>query len=461
MVEGPQLAAVGVAGQLEVHPVTGGLLDLRGLVGEEYDGPVPVASAERGLLVRAVVLLGAALVLDPGQVEALDKDGLSRILFGHAAFQYLNAACELGLPDLVAEKQELTREEIRDALSLEDRAVDILLLGRTSLGILVKQDGLYRLAGVVEDLMDEGDWQRFKDTVAFEQYIVYEGQLDFTDSLRENRNVGLRRVRGSGRDLYHRLAENPHMEQVFYRYMRSWSELASKHLVQELDLSGRKHLLDCGGGDAVNAIALAQANPDLKVTVFEIPASGTIAEKKIAQAGVGDQVSVITGDMFADPLPTGCDVLMFAHQMVIRTPDENTELLRRAYDALPEGGQLVIFNSMSNDEGDGPVVAALDSVYFAALPAEGGMIYSCGPPGSAPSSASPSRAGPRTASSSPPSNPHPSPADPARPPRGGRAGSHPTNKEVTACSTHNSGTTPHGCACCSTANSCRERSARR
>ena len=37
---------------------------------------------------------------------------------------------------------------------------------------------------------------------------------------------------------------------------------------------------------------------------------------------------------------------------------------------------MVIFNSMSNDAGDGPVVAALDSVYFAALPAEGGMIYS-------------------------------------------------------------------------------------
>ncbi|NUV55125.1 methyltransferase domain-containing protein [Streptomyces coelicolor] len=311
-----------------------------------------------------------------GGPAELDMDGLSRILFGHAAFQYLNAACELGLPDLVAEKQELTRDEIRDALSLQDRAVDILLLGCTSLGILVKQDGRYRLAGVIKDLMDEGDWQRFVDTVAFEQYIVYEGQLDFTDSLRENRNVGLRRVRGSGRDLYHRLAENPHLEQVFYRYMRSWSELANKHLVQELDLSGRRHLLDCGGGDAVNAIALAQANPDLKVTVFEIPASGSIAEKKIAQAGVGDQVSVITGDMFADPLPTGCDVVMFAHQLVIWTPEENTELLRRAYDVLPKGGQLVIFNSMSNDEGDGPVVAALDSVYFAALPAEGGMIYS-------------------------------------------------------------------------------------
>ncbi|OEV08497.1 methyltransferase family protein [Streptomyces sp. Amel2xB2] len=314
-------------------------------------------------------------------VAPLDMDGLSRILFGHAAFQYLNAACELGLPELLAERKESSREEIRDGLGLADRSVDILLLGCTSLGLVQRdvqqeENSRYRLAPVVLDLMAEGDWQRFKDTVAFEQYIVYEGQLDFTDSLRENRNVGLRRVRGSGRDLYHRLAENPQMEQVFYRYMRSWSELANKHLVEHLDLSGAKHLLDCGGGDAVNAIALAKANPGLDITVFEIPASRTIAEKKIAQAGVGGQVSVVTGDMFSDPLPTGCDVVMFAHQFVIWTLEENTALMRRAYEALPEGGKLVVFNSMSNDEGDGPVVAALDSVYFASLPAEGGMIYS-------------------------------------------------------------------------------------
>lgn len=306
----------------------------------------------------------------------LDMDGLAWILFGHAAFQYLNAACELDLFEALARRGPLTREQVRQELGLAERANDILLLGCTALGMLAKDGDRYRLADVVADLMPTPDWQRFKDTVAFEQHIVYEGQLDFTESLRANTNVGLRRVRGAGRDLYHRFAENPDMERVFYRYMRSWSELANQHLVAQLDLAGVRRLLDCGGGDAVNAIALAAANPHLEVTVFEIPASGVIAEKKIAAAGLSDQVNVITGDMFADKLPGGFDCVMFAHQLVIWTLEENTALLRKAYEALPEGGRVVVFNSMSNDEGDGPVVAALDSVYFASLPADGGMIYS-------------------------------------------------------------------------------------
>jgi L-tyrosine C(3)-methyltransferase len=304
----------------------------------------------------------------------LDMDGLSWILFGHAAFQYLNAAAELNLFELL-EERPLTKDEIGDKLGLAERANDILLLGCTSLGLLEKDNGTYRLAQVLSKLLPTPDWQRFKDVVALEQYVVYEGQLDFTESLRTNSNAGLRRVRGSGRDLYHRLAENPHMEQVFYRYMRSWSELANKHLVANLDLSQTKRLLDCGGGDAVNSIALAEANPNLEVTVFEIPTTRVIAEKRISEAGLSERVSVIGGDMFADPFPPGFDCVLFAHQLVIWTPEQNTELLKKAYDVLPEGGRVAVFNSMSNDEGDGPVVAALDTVYFATLPAEGGMIY--------------------------------------------------------------------------------------
>jgi SAM-dependent methyltransferase len=193
--------------------------------------------------------------------------------------------------------------------------------------------------------------------------------------LRQNTNVGLRRIPGEGDDLYHRLAQTPRLEEIFYRYMRSWSQLANQYLVQFLDLSGTRALLDCGGGDAVNAIALAQANHRLRVTVLEIPASVSMAREYVRQSQLDGRITVQGLDIFTDPFPTGYDCVLFAHQMVIWTPEQNTELLRKAYEALVPNGRVVLFNSMSNDTGDGPLIAALDSVYFASLPAEGGMIY--------------------------------------------------------------------------------------
>ncbi|TDC75596.1 methyltransferase [Streptomyces hainanensis] len=306
----------------------------------------------------------------------LDMPSLARVLFGHAAFQYLHAACELGLVRMLAEHGELDKHEIAKRLGLQERANDILLLGCTSLGLLVRADGGYRLADLLTTLIGSGEWDRIEATVAFEGHIVYEGQTDFTESLRTNSNAGLRRIRGSGHNLYQRLSENPSLEQVFYTYMKSWSELANGHLVEHVTPLGSGRLLDCGGGNAVNAIALAGADPDLRVTVIEIPQSKEIAEREIREAGLADRISVIGGDMYSEEFPEGYDTILFAHQLVIWTLEENTELLRKAYRALPSGGRVVVFNSMSNDEGDGPVVAALDSVYFAALPEEGGMIYS-------------------------------------------------------------------------------------
>src|SRR5581483_10142911 len=126
-----------------------------------------------------------------GRREPLGMDGLSRILFGHSAFQYLNAACELGLFDCLAETPWIGRDEIAERLGLEQRSCDILMLGTTALGLVELVDGKYACAQIIVELRESGDWARFVDTVAFEQHIVYVPQVDFTQSLKESRNVGL------------------------------------------------------------------------------------------------------------------------------------------------------------------------------------------------------------------------------------------------------------------------------
>lgn len=309
-----------------------------------------------------------------GQGE-LDMSGLAVILFGASAFQYLVAGCELGLFDLLAE-EGLTKAQIGSRLNLAERATDILLLGTTALGLLTLRDEIYSNAAVIRELMTTEKWDQMKAFVGFEQHIAYAGQVDFTESLRANYNVGLRHISGVGGDLYHRLHDDPLLESTFYLHMRSWSEWSNPHLVGGIDYSGVSRVLDVGGGDAVNAIALARAHQHLKITVLEIEATLPIAQKKIAEAGLQDRIDVVSADILADPFPPGYDLIIFVHQLVIWTLEENTGLLRKAYDALPQGGRVAIFNSMSSDAGDGPLMAALDSVYFAALPAEGGMIYS-------------------------------------------------------------------------------------
>jgi predicted O-methyltransferase YrrM len=305
----------------------------------------------------------------------LSTDDLAGILFGHGAFQMLNAGCELGLFRLLRRRPGLTAEQVAGELGLRDRPVRILLLGTTALGLTVHSGGRYRNGELVERLVEDGTWDLIEDLTEFQQKITGPASFDFPAALRDDTNAGLRQFPGAGDDLYQRLAGHPELAQLFFRCMKSWSNLANPILVGNADLSGAGNVLDVGGGDGVNSIALATANPGVKFTVFDLPGAAAIARSRIQHHGLDDRITVAEGDMFGDPFPEGHDRVLFANQLVIWSPEENRALLRKAWAALPDGGQVLIFNAMSDDTGDGPLYAALDNVYFATLPTASSMIY--------------------------------------------------------------------------------------
>jgi L-tyrosine C(3)-methyltransferase len=307
--------------------------------------------------------------------DPLGMDQLGLLLFGHAAFQYLYAGCELRVFQLLSKTPNLTKEELTKSLGLETQPGRCLLFGLASLKLIIKTGDTYHNSLVIETMFASDKWDMFYDTVQFEARIVYSGQADFVQSLRENTNVGLRRIPGHGHDLYHRLAENTDLQEIFYKYMSSWSSLANYLLLEHLDFYDTRKIVDVGGGDATNAIAIAEAYPHVQIMLLDIPESCEIARNKIAASQLSDRISVREGNMFAQEFPTGHDCFLFIHQLVIWPLDVNTLLLKRAYEALEPGGRVIIFNSMSSDDEAGPVMAALDTVYFCCLPAEGGMIY--------------------------------------------------------------------------------------
>lgn len=310
----------------------------------------------------------------------LTSTDFTRILFGSAAFQVLNAGNRLGLFTFLDEHPGSTGEEIGESLGLQPRPVQILLLGTTALSLTARENGRYRNAELVSGMFRDGTWEIIEDLITYEAELVRPVEVDFTDSLRQNTNVGLRRLDGEGTDLYHRLAADPDMEKLFYRSMRSWSRLSNPVLVAKADLTGVRKVLDIGGGDGVNAIALAKANPQTHFTVWDLPGAAEIARRKVAESGLSEQISVVEGDIFTDPYPGPGehDCALFANQMVIWSPEENMALLEKAYHELPEGGQVLIFSAISDETGDGPLYAALDNVYFTTLPADKSMIYHWG-----------------------------------------------------------------------------------
>jgi hypothetical protein len=73
-----------------------------------------------------------------------------------------------------------------------------------------------------------------------------------------------------------------------------------------------------------------------------------IATRKILQSGLADRVSAVAGDFFVDPLPKA-DVITMGMILHDWNLDKKKVLIRKAYDALPDGGAFVVIEALIDD----------------------------------------------------------------------------------------------------------------
>jgi hypothetical protein len=179
--------------------------------------------------------------------DALTEDALLIVMQGHVAFQLLWAGHTLGLFSLLSREPGLTLASIKKRLALAQRPIKILLIGLTALRIIRKVGGGYTNARLTDKWLVPERPRSFAPVLGWQAEIVYPGLLDFVESLKINKNVGLRRFQGHGNTLYQRLAVQPKLERVFQDAMTALSNQANVELVRALPLKGSRHLVDVGG----------------------------------------------------------------------------------------------------------------------------------------------------------------------------------------------------------------------
>ena len=304
-----------------------------------------------------------------------DFDSFSLIAQGHSAFQLMWAGVSLGVFDLLHRRPRLPLPKIAAALGLAAQPARVLVVGLTALGILIKKGPRFSNAPLADRILVSTAPRSAVPILGWQAHIVYPGLTDFVASLKKNTNIGLARFPGPGKTLYERLTAHPALEKVFETAMSGLSRQANKDLIGAIDFSHTRHLVDAGGGDGTNAIAIARAPPRLRLTVFESPSVCRMVRRNAAAAGLAGRGSAWPGDLFKTPFPPGTDAVLFAHIFSIWSPEKGIRLLKRAHAALPSGGEVLVFNTMALGEETDCLLTALGSPYFQAIATGQGMVY--------------------------------------------------------------------------------------
>jgi hypothetical protein len=91
------------------------------------------------------------------------------------------------------------------------------------------------------------------------------------------------------------------------------------------------------------------AHPHLIGTNFDLAVVGPIFEEYVAANGLKERLRFQIGNFFEEPLPAA-DVVTMGHILHDWNLEEKSMLLDKAYQALPEGGALIVFEALIDEE---------------------------------------------------------------------------------------------------------------
>jgi hypothetical protein len=148
----------------------------------------------------------------------------------------------------------------------------------------------------------------------------------------------------------------------FLMGMFNLASLLAPRVAAEIDLSGRSRLLDLAGGPGTYAIHFCKKHPSLTAVIYDLPTTRTFAEQTVAHFALSDRIAFVAGDILADPIGSGFDVVWISHLLHSEGPDACATVLAKAVNALNDGGLLLIQEFILDDDRTAPLWPALFSL---------------------------------------------------------------------------------------------------
>jgi bacteriochlorophyll C20 methyltransferase len=134
----------------------------------------------------------------------------------------------------------------------------------------------------------------------------------------------------------------------FEEIHRSNAHFAIKLLLEEANLSNTRTIVDVGGGIGDISAALLQKYPQLDSTILNLPGAIELVNENAAEKGVEGRLRGAAVDIYKDSYPKA-DAVMFCRILYSANEQLTDMMCRKAYDALPAGGKLLVLDMIIDD----------------------------------------------------------------------------------------------------------------
>ncbi|HEX8120491.1 MAG TPA: methyltransferase [Solirubrobacteraceae bacterium] len=273
-------------------------------------------------------------------------DAIMQLGMGFWGSKTLLSAVEMGVFSELAAGGPSNTEVLRERLGLHERSAHDFLDALVALRMLARDDdGRYANTPETDLFLDRAKPSYMGGILEMANARLYGFWGSLTDGLRTGAPQNEAK---SGGDFFAALYADPARLRQFARAMTGVSAGAARAVAAKFPWQRHETVVDVGCAEGAVPVQVALAHEHMTGGGFDLPMLAPIFEDYVASFGLADRLRFHGGDFFADPLPSA-DVLVMGHILHDWNTDEKLALLRKAYEALPDGGALIVYESIIDD----------------------------------------------------------------------------------------------------------------
>lgn len=307
----------------------------------------------------------------PAQMNAIEaKSAAQRLAFSPIAFQAAASLLRLGILDCVAASGEAGIEPgaVAESLGLPEYGVRVLLDMGLSMALVWQRDNRYVLDKTGHFLLYDALTRVNMD---FVNDVCYLPMARLAESVRAGRPMGLSEF-GPWDTIYPALPTLPEpVRGSWHRYDHFYSMQAFPDAWEIVSATQPRHILDIGGNTGLWAMFCAGKDPDLRITIVDLPEQLAVAQAKISEAGLEDRISGMPADLLDPDLafPSGADTIWLSQVLDCFPRAQIVTILARAAEAMDSNASLFILETLWNRQVHEAAAYAVNatSLYFTCI----------------------------------------------------------------------------------------------
>jgi precorrin-6B methylase 2 len=278
--------------------------------------------------------------------EQLSPDKILQTGLAFWPSKTLLSAIEMGVfTELAGGPQGL--DALRDRLGVHPRSARDFLDTLVALGFLSRTEDRYANTRETDLFLDRNKPSYVGGVLEMANARLYPFWAHLTEGLRTG--LPQNEVKTGEAGLFETLYADPARLKQFLAAMTGLSHGANLTIARAFPWANYRTFVDVGTAQGDLAAQIAKANPHLRGIGFDLPEVAAIFEEYVAQVGVADRLTFAAGSFFEQDLPKA-DVVLMGH--ILHDWDLATKnmLIQKAYDAIPAGGALVVYESIIDDD---------------------------------------------------------------------------------------------------------------